>query len=1064
MVILVWLLFSRLVIPAPYWRPTDNNDPTIAGIKRRATPLIVKSKSSKPVVRVPDVTSTHSDQSMPVRPIPVMPAVPAAQPQTAVRIPFSIQQSPQITLSTSGGFQGMIQSPKPGLPTIASNTVPTSAMSMPINSQVLPLKLLEQHVNSQGQGKDVPVTGPSSNSPNIIAATTSDQVSSAQQLPQSLASKQPSVQVAGLSQSIVTNPIQTQTVLGSLPQLSQGVLLQGASPGIVIPASGANVASNQNDSNAKLNSQQKLTAKERNERKKAMKAARDMINADIKASNLDPLTQCQNLTERIQKEMQQHFVQFHVHQQSIQAIQAQLQQLVLQNQQSKLPQNIMEDIHTRVRSHHAQMQAHYQKLQQLQILLQQVKIRLSQEQKLKEQTEVSQNSATEGSNQSLSKTPRTPRILRKQIPSGASPSIIQSASQATVVNLQQPQLATSVVGMTQIQQINAGGQLITPIAVQQPQQMMSATAAQCNTTTPTQKTDVITAANAPPPTLLATQVSGIKTETPNQSQSATVPTQVAFIPNTGAVPGQTSGIQLAQAAFSTPGKQVGAPVLQKPVSVTYNTPILPRPSTSILNLPQQNVPTNSAMVGQAMLLTVPVVALPQQEMQQSILSRIPQSQAQHALPTSTCAIETTLYNSINSTMVQSDVANTTSTEQLLTAGQDSSEVISNSNPVFVNSESNSKCAPLTSATVLRSTISQGIVTSPVVMANVQSQNSLFNGPIKTDANVKVNGEVENGVGKCLPDAQALKNEGSQNVTENSKENGLSLAGNTLSLRGNLKQQEKGDLSETNRVSKSKAGLVNGDYMNVNGDVDVDKKILTTSETNKKRKFSDSSEHDAENGKFNKTDDNEVKLLGDVKDDDSILIEKYDTVIKNNKKLKMNGIYVNNSREKSGDDSETEILASSDRDGNGESSRQPHINGVTNDQSPTYQSDTASIGDNHCEISESVKKSEIEIPSSKTTIESTDTLSRDTDVKSPDTKCDVKQGKEKEKHAKGRFNCQWANCKGYVNFFSLSAQLMVTLCITLAPSLYQERNDPFTSASFFKTISFRIRNSNCTCNG
>lgn len=1000
----------RLVIPAPYWRPADNNDPTITRIRRRTTPLIVKNKNAKTAARVPDVSSIHSDQAVPVRPIPVMPAM-STQPQTVPRLPFSVQMSPQVTGTSSGVFQGQIEGPRATVPANTGSTVPTSAVSMPINSQGLPLKLLEQHVNSQGQSKDVLANAPSANASSEVS-TPKQEV----QLLQPQMAKQPVVQLSAASQSVVGNVVQGQAVLGSLTQMSQGVLIQGATPNVAVNASSANVVDNQSslEPNVKLNSQQKLTSKERSERKKAMKAARDMINADIKASNLDPLTQCQNLTERIQKEMQQHFVQFHVHQQSIQAIQAQLQQLVLQNQQSNLPQNIMEDIHTRVRSHHAQMQAHYQKLQQLQILLQQVKLRVAQEQKLKEHTVAPECTIEDTSNQSLSRTPKTPRILRKQVLNSAAPGIAAPANVTPAQVVSTPPLsAAAVFGIASAQPANPVAHLVATTSGQQSQLAFMSSTKSLNV--PLSNATMPTSTNSQIAPSVAVPGGNMNAES-KPVQPAVAPTQIAYLSNASALQGQAAGIQFTQAALTTPGKQGGA-VLQKPVALTYNTPILPRPPTAVQNVPQQNLP-NPAMVGQAVLFTMPVVALPQQGIQQAP-SRVHHSQTQGSVSLTSHSIE----NVVSRSDAVSSNAGTLPSET--TANENISRKLNVKNDVISNSTSltpdaHVKCAPLAvaGANIVSPTISQGMATSPVIMTSVQEQSSLFNGPIKANSKTEVNGALDDLASKKV--TPGMNGENTRIVVENGSENGKEY-GTVVPDKTSLPTTEKRhgsaiDTLEAKQISKSKeGGLVNGGFLSVNGSVGVEEMILTSKETSKKRKLGESIELDLKNGEgVTKTELSGQKTLADGEESDDVLME---AVIKTNKKLKMNGIYVNSFKE-TGDDCSTENTVEMDRVGDRDNDDQERRHNDLVNGAPASSASSM----NNC-VTNSARKietcdelsSEGEAKDHAAPSTSRDTLetsqSDSTDLKTKNSAASSCADERKEKHDKKKYSCQWQGCKG-----------------------------------------------------
>ena len=985
------VLHCRLVIPAPYWRFSDTSDPAIAGIKRRTKPLIVKNKSVRQQLLVPDSASTHTDQTVPVRPIPVVPTI-TSHSQIQQRMPFGVQQAPQVSVSnTIGLFPGQAQGTRQPLAGHSSGSVqvPTSSVSIPINNSGLPLKLLEEHVNSQGQGQDLPVNAAAAAvKPTIEACGPKLDSTSQQQQHQSHQSVQPPTQ---LSQTETENTVQGQTIVGSSAQVQQNILLQSNATVMGVNASDTNTVVNQSslDPNAKFTSQQKLSAKERNERKKAVKAARDIINADIKASSLDPLTQCQNLTERIQKEMQQHFVQFHVHQQHIQAIQAQLQQLLAQNQQSKLPQNIMDGIHTRVRNHHAQMQIHYSKLQQLQILLQQVKIRIAQEQNAKEQSVVGQDTTSEAGGQALRKTPRTPRILRKQT------TITNTASPASDITVSQTRLQQmtpeSVAGIaTPIQQMNA---IITPNAAQLTTQIGLLPSVQSNQAnasasnfTPTLSVPAIVQAGMSPPSVAAPSENAKEISLPHTTG---LPTQVKFFSNTTALQGQTSSFQLAPTALAATGKQSGSHIVQKPVAVTYNTPILPRPSTSTL---QQNVP-NSAVVGQTVLFTMPVVALPQQRIYQA--SQLPQSSNQQNTSFTSNLVEANFRSNalICSTSVtvqnnaQSDIAASSSIEG--PSGGTSQ----------VGVEANAKS--LGGAIVQSSSISQGIM-SHVVMPSVQPQSTVFNGPHKTLSTLNVNGGIENVVGKGpqkLHDTEFVV-ERVSNLNENGQVNGFSEDDTSLSTVQKAKDLEEENSSGMDRVAGENCGLVNGGRgdCNVNG---TDKVQVTMSGMTEKRKLDDSKNEELRNCETRRVEDDGSLKLESTEDS-----SKFDAVMRANKKLKMNGIYVNCMQRKDEDD-RTENMQIEESEECQESPREQ--NGLMGNMEPDSNRGTDDkIEDTAEKHSQSVVNDKIDITGGGEVVEDKQSNSMANEEEKGESCVDKQDRTCSEKKT---FNCQWAGCKG-----------------------------------------------------
>jgi len=1007
-----------LVIPAPYWRFSDTSDPAIAGIKRRTNPLIVKNKSIRQQLRAPDAASTHTDQTVPVRPIPVVPTI-TSHSQIQHRMPFGVQQAPQVSVSnTIGLFPGQVQGTRPALAGHPSGSVqvPTSSVPIPINNSGLPLKLLEEHVNSQGHNQDLPVNAAPVKRTMEANGTKLDSTTQQQQH-HSQESLQPPSQI---SQTETTaNTVQGQTIVGSSAQVQQNILLQSNATGISINVSDTNAAVNQSslDPNSKLNSQQKLSAKERNERKKAVKAARDMINADIKASNLDPLTQCQNLTERIQKEMQQHFVQFHVHQQNIQAIQAQLQQLLAQNQQSKLPQNIMDGIHTRVRNHHAQMQIHYSKLQQLQILLQQVKIRISQEQNAKEQAVVMQDSvAAEVGNQALRKTPRTPRILRKQT------AITNAASPGSDVTLSQTRLQQmppeSVAGIaTPTQQMNAmvapnAAQLTTQIGLLPSIQNNQATASTSNFTPTLSVPAVVQAGVSPSPVALPNE----NAKEISLPHTTGVPNQVAFFSNTTALQGQTSNLQLAPTALAATGKQSGAHIIQKPVAVTYNTPILPRPSTSTL---QQNAP-NSAVVGQTVLFTMPVVQLPQQRIYQA--SSLPQSSNQQNTSFSSNLVEAhfrsnALVSSTSVTVqkVQSDIAANSSME-----GQSGGK-----NQVGI--EANTKS--LGGAIVQSSSMSQGIM-SHVVMPSVQPQSTVFNGPHKTLSTVSVNGSIENVVGKGpqkLHDTEFVV-ERVSNLSENGQVNGFSEGDASLSTVQEAKGPEEENASKIDHISGENCGLVNGGRRdcNVNG---TDKVQVTMSGMTEKRKLDDSNNEELRNCETGRVDDDDSLKLESTEDSN-----KCDVVVRANKKLKINGIYVNCIQRKDGDDrtesmevGESEECQESPREQNGlMGNMEPDSNKGTDGKIHKGSISCVQVDDTAERHSQRLVNDKVDITRGGEAVEDKQSSLMDNEEETGDSRADKQ---DKACSEKKTFNCQWGSCKGC---FSCMSDLLAHMVLSHAP--------------------------------
>ena len=1000
------LFYHRLVIPAPYWRLSDNSDPSIAGIKRRTNPLIVKSKSVRPLVRVPDVTPAHNEQTVPVRPIPVMPTI-TSQTQVSQRMPFSSQQGLQTSVSSTVAlYPGQVQNTRADLPAHSSSSVPTPAVPIPIGSSGLPLKLLEEHVNSQGQTKECPTSVPPVKTMVNACGTKVDPVSQQhQQQAQPQLSTQPPTHVSGISQTEAVNALPGQQVLGNIAQIQQTVLLQGNVTSIGSSTSDANSTVSQNslDPNAKLSSQQKLSAKERNERKKAVKAAREMINADIKASNLDPLTQCQNLTERIQKEMQQHFVQFHIHQQNIQAIQAQLQQLVLQNQQPKLPQNAMEDIQTRVRSHHTQMQTHYAKLQQLQILLQQVKVRIAQEQK--EQPVTPQDSAAGANDQVLRRTPRAPRILRKP----TTPSTASFTNDITVTHDHpQEMLPTSISSgpIAQVSPVVAPGttQLVAQMKGLAP--MHTSRAANLPSSSlalPTHvnvRTDVTTSTVA----VLGGNSMAEKTQT------TLAPSQVTFFSNSTQLQTHVPGIQFSRTAFTPPSKHTGTHVMQKPVNATYNTPILPRPATSAFQTPiPQNVP-NSAMVGQTVLFTMPVVALPQQ------------GAVQYQTPSSTSLVEAVAQSNAlvlsNSSTVQSQSA--TVNEQPGKTDQLGNNAVLNSKPpVKVSIAANLKSVGPVEETLNCSSVLPGVVASSFLVTSAQSQNIVSNGPIKTFSPVIVNGGIDNVVGKGHQNYHGSQSlvDSTSNASQNGQVNGTSGEDESLSSsKGSFEQTNGKDSSVEADSVTAQLRLVNGNCAGINGSTELEDKLT---ESNRKRKLdeNESIDLDIKTCAITTKESSDRKKFDDVLEKDDILVDTYDSVVKGNKKIKLNGIYVNNLRERNEDNSRMENMNIGGSEGCREDTEQPR-NGLNSDSETHDNKNVTAVA---CETTHIVEKCERDAErlvtdesgnvASKTTEESNQISKIDEDDRKGDDTSDKQQKRDKVNCEKKTFTCQWAGCKG-----------------------------------------------------
>ena len=679
-----------LVIPGQYWRPSEHNndDPVISGIKRRMNPLMIKNRNLKMPARVPDVSASQGDQpySVPIRPIPMSAPTPQMQQQqqqlagsnmSANSVPSSVM----ISLPSSRqplGNQGIarIQGPKQLFPSVSLQDTSNAAIKQSDAAQKMPLQLLQQHVNAQGQAI---ISLPNSASHDAFKAPQDASKQVAFSVQQVAPTQQPAV-----NQKLV---LQSQTVSQqtNLVAVSQAALLPSSQvPGAVTTIINAlarptEVASTQHTilpqgADACVRMVQKPTGKEKHERKKAVKAARDIINEDIRASNQDPLTQCQHLADKIQKEMQQNFLQFHVHQQSIQAIQNQLQQVVLQNQQSKLPQNVMDDIHTRVRNHHTQMQVHYQKLQQLQLLLQQVQLRLTQEQKLSNKDISVQVNCDNKAETETQRGFTSPLILRKQSATNAT---VDVTSTALSSKMQQALVATpntGVVGVSVNGPITCSS---TPAPVTQTQLVANSSAFRVVTgMSPTQPLAVSCAPlQLVPGTLSSTQNSVnvmSKTSLPQQQvlagQQATSVNQVQVLANHTAQQASvmaqlqcsgnlgTSTQQFIQVPLVKNVQQSSAQAFTatKTISITHNTPILPRPQSmaAVSNQSPLTLQT-SGIPAQTLLFKMPVAALANQTIRpenQTILhQQIPLKQTSMAMLSTSHVILT------NSSLLQNKV-------------------------------------------------------------------------------------------------------------------------------------------------------------------------------------------------------------------------------------------------------------------------------------------------------------------------------------------------------------------------------------------------------------------------
>eukprot|EP00112_Aurelia_sp_Birch-Aquarium-sp1_P002034 Seg1221.12 transcript_id=Seg1221.12/GoldUCD/mRNA.D3Y31 product="AT-rich interactive domain-containing protein 2" protein_id=Seg1221.12/GoldUCD/D3Y31 len=1153
-----------LVIPAQYWRPADGtrDEPLITGIKKRAIPLMVRNKATKVASRVPRTASPHNDQQMPVRPIPVMPTVNTPQQQ---------QKLPASTANVAGGVsastqQVAIQPGQQGLPVMfqmqgprapfsaatvsaQASQIASTAAQMPLNSQRMPLKLLEQHVNAQGKDEEATATAPQKlaavdqTMPKPAAPEPSalNQAPMQQQLvkqPAGVAQAQASL--AGMGQGI------PQAVVGSVPQAAQNVMLPPGVQGVVLSmnnagSSSADASANQQlDPEAKLNPQQKLSSKERNERKKAMKAARDMINADIRASNLEPLAQCQNLTDRIQKEMQQHFVQFHVHQQSIQAIQAQLQQVVIQNSQSKLPQNIMEDIHNRVRNHHAQMQAHYQKLQQLQILLQQVKIRLVQEQKLKG---ISEDAKEPGKDTSTPVVPQiaanTQRLPNPQPAPGFSTDQAQASLQLPLVqplsSASKNATATSAIfGVSSMQSLSVGVQnpVFAGAAISQGHQISFI---------PTGMSQQIVTANGPSAAtgksdskpmnnVMSMASSAIAPSTslshkPMQSVTNVVPAQVGLVPAQGPMKGPVrvpapasltgTNIQLAHSSLATPLHQV-AP-MTKTGAITYNTPILPRPqlptSMTIQNAGRQGIPS-SAMPGQTVLLTMPVMALPQQALQatsgkggQVIL---PKLQTQPVGSVTENMVGSTLIPSSGFMQVGQPNFSVTSSgvnfiptvnphalvtsqvKALVNTPQSQTKQQKKSNPVTHNDSLNLQQAtcvqrvkpslqskttessqsvatkvPIGKSSVNKANnsttipVSLGLLGTQMPISKVTAQQVMANGPIirptdfgskqtvNSSSAVVVNGGVDIGARKG-PNVHAQSNMAKADTTiKVVDQNGGYLK---KSDDGNCARDVSTSLNHSKTNSYYQTSItkpaVNGISTTSNSyvsDNHTDSKCTITSSMNESRKrtIEKVSDTNSDQGSKKNKLENCSEVASDSKTKDlgnrDNFTDKYDSMIKNNKKFRINGIYTKNSKE-NGDHETVKMEICQNNDSKNDSSETVNVNSTSMERN---SKSVSSVTSTNCESSSALSTATSPSLTTAVSISSCSTeqsnVSNTGSQKISDTQSstekssasDMKSGKkEKDKHHRKKFSCQWTGCKSHS---ASTNDLISHMVLTHAPS-------------------------------
>ena len=965
---------------------------------------------------------------MPIRPIPVMPGSPALllKPQSIQGNLLRAQDG------TASPLQGQQQLPRPVL---VQTSLPSQAQIQPKSmapatsaNQEIPLRLLEQHVNSQGQGKDPPSSATPKSNAGSSDKDVTPSVAEVQQSNPSHTGNTAQLQVPGIVQSAPGNvPQDTSNVLlGNVNQTSQSPLLsnQGVVSNLTVAASPELNSQSRNilDSNMKLKSQQKLSAKEKNERKKAMKAARDMINADIRASNLDPLTQCQNLTERIQKEMQQHFVQFHMHQQSIQAIQAQLQQLVLQNQQAKLPQNVMDDINTRVRSHHAQMQAHYQKLQQLQLLLQQVKIRLTQEQKLKDPTAAVPDTSSESVALNMSKTPKSSRVPKK---------LSATSMPANLAN--QLQNSQAAYGLTAVQPGN-GAQPLAVASIQQMQQFAIAVnqpvTGNVNSVASTSGADVskgvapsqfkaaedasqVNQAMPTMPGVSTTQVGLLAANTPVQIQTSQIPAHMLM-----------TGSAALNPQTATSVKQAGAQILPKSVAITFNTPILPRPPTSassnIQSVAAQSLP-NSGFGGPAVLFTMPMVAVPPQ----GTLQSTPEERSS----------QTPVQNTADPSKSKRDNVTMSNTTVITSLAR-----VNNENIILAEESS-------ISTSKKNATITNGIMCSlsPALSSTpcTVTSNGTVSPEPKNSATL-VNGKREGAIGKgsqpSVQEVQLSESYNPSNVIVNGKVNGISsFKENSTKFPDTVSKNM--DVPEVLCTDDDLKKVVNGDRESSVGkglSNCTEESHGANEETRLKRKLEDSQKTDTTKSRqhdmgIDKTKEHDK--LGDF------LYSKYDSVIKNNKKLKLNGVYVNNCKEnvdiKEMDTNHSEdisdqpghletddasrnqrlVVAEETGDSSGQSSKELKIGGL--EQSDKERAITEIIANENiagqdknvnCPDS-NVNNLEGEVLEGTSKQDSKEQVSQDLGSKGHQRLSTPEEHSKSDKEKQGERKCQWSGCKG-----------------------------------------------------
>ena len=340
-----------MVIPGQYWQgPQTNIDGhvTITGIKKRAVPLSVQNRVPKRQLQPPNPT-----QGIPLRALPIPPQG---------NIPR------ELAPNQVAGNARQIRSPPVNMPMSLPLKMPTSPPAVPPG---FPPNSVMQHIpppNVQRPASVEPICSP---------------------IPSGFPLKGPPERLP-MPSSSSRIPFAGGAPQGTDPsalQFPPGVPGATGQPVLPHPAKDDHLLNRpQQMSPPPLRSPPPYVASDRSQLIVSPPPPAELKPQTNKPESLAPgknqalISQCQNVMEQIKREMQQHFMQFHIHRQQIQSIQTQLQQVVQQNQAQRLPQNLMGEIQSRVQNHHNQMQMHYQKLQQLQTLLQQVQQRLLMEQ------------------------------------------------------------------------------------------------------------------------------------------------------------------------------------------------------------------------------------------------------------------------------------------------------------------------------------------------------------------------------------------------------------------------------------------------------------------------------------------------------------------------------------------------------------------------------------------------------------------------------------------------------------------------------------------------------------